>query len=159
MSCLCRIRTSDWSLVAIPSKLSGLPPIHNTLSKGRVCLIRDSNQEPLKHMCKASLACSPAARFLVHQYVCQWGFVTIANEPAPPPPFVGLLPQQAYDVQDRASLKVQEKTIRVMNRDVASNCICLGELLSPWLCVVFAMLLLLCLTLETPVVTICTTTF
>ena len=58
--------------------------IDGSFSEGSACIIRDSNPATLHHGCEAFPGWSAAARFGVHQYVCQRDLVTIRNEPATP---------------------------------------------------------------------------
>jgi hypothetical protein len=58
--------------------------IQGSVSQDSACIIRDSNPANLHPGCEAYPGWSAAARFGVHQYVCQRDLVTIGNEPATP---------------------------------------------------------------------------
>jgi hypothetical protein len=124
ISYVCRIRTPVRTIIAVPSTMSRLFLIQGSVSHDSACIIRDSNPATLRHGCEAFPGWSAAARFGVHQYVCQRDLVAIGNEPATP----------ICELTAPTGLsepKMLEKTVRVMNRDRSSNSICLTQLLPP----------------------------
>ena len=68
----------------VPSTMSVLPLMQGSVSQGSACIIRDSNPATLQQGSETFPGWSAAARFGVHQYVCQRDLVTIGNEPATP---------------------------------------------------------------------------
>jgi len=58
--------------------------MQGSVSQGSACIIRDSNPATLQQGSETFPGWSAAARFGVHQYVCQRDLVTIGNEPATP---------------------------------------------------------------------------
>jgi hypothetical protein len=124
ISYVCRIRTPNRTLIAVPSTISR-PRLYRVAS---VRIARASSEIQTQQLCTTALKRSlvglqPHGLESISMYVRETWLRSVMS---PLPQFVSLLPRQ-----DWASPKMLEKTIRVMNRDRSSNSICLTQLLSP----------------------------